>query len=124
GAPELNPHFRELVERARALDVHVMDRCNLTVVEQPGQADLPEFLARHEVEVVASLPCYLEENVDRQRGGGVFEASIRSLQHLNALGYGRSSGRLTWNLVYNPQGPSLPPAQEKLEQDYRRHLGE
>ena len=124
GAPELNAHFRELVERARALDVHVMDRCNLTVIEQPAQEDLPEFLARQEVEVVASLPCYLEQNVDRQRGTGVFEASIRSLKRLNALGYGDASGRLKLNLVYNPQGASLPPAQESLERDYRRHLAE
>ena len=124
GAPELNPHFRELVERARGLGVHVMDRCNLTVLEQPGQEHLPEFLARHEVEVVASLPCYLEANVDRQRGNGVFEASIRALQRLNALGYGRPPGTLRLNLVYNPQGPALPPAQDQLEDDYRRHLGE
>jgi radical SAM/Cys-rich protein len=124
GAPELNPHFRELVERARGIGVHVMDRCNLTVLEQPGQADMPEFLAHHEVEVVASLPCYLEENVDRQRGNGVFEASIRSLRRLNALGYARAGGALRLNLVYNPQGPVLPPAQDKLEADYRRHLRE
>jgi len=121
GAPELNPHFRQLVERARGLGVHVMDRCNLTVLEEPGQEDLAEFLARHDVEVVASLPCYLEENVDRQRGSGVFEASIRSLQRLNSLGYGRR-GTLRLNLVYNPQGPVLPPAQAPLETDYRRHL--
>ena len=122
GAPELNPHFRELVERTRSFGIHVMDRCNLTVMEQPGQEDLPEFLARHGVEVVASLPCYLGENVDRQRGKGVFEASIRSLRRLNALGYGSAAGTLKLNLVYNPQGPVLPPAQDKLEQDYRRHL--
>ena len=121
GAPELNPHFRELVERACSLGVHVMDRCNLTVLEQPGQEDLVEFLARHHVEVVASLPCYLEENVDRQRGSGVFETSIRSLQRLNARGYGRGC-TLRLNLVYNPQGPVLPPAQAPLETDYRRHL--
>jgi radical SAM/Cys-rich protein len=124
GAPELNPNFRALVERARGLGVHVMDRCNLTVIEQPGQNDLPEFLAQHEVEVVASLPCYLEENVDRQRGNGVFEASIRSLRRLNALGYGHARGALRLNLVYNPQGPVLPPAQDTLEADYRRHLCE
>jgi radical SAM/Cys-rich protein len=122
GAPELNPHFRYLVVQARSLGVHVMDRCNLTVMEQPGQEDLAEFLQRHAVEVVASLPCYLEDNVDRQRGKGVFEASIRALQRLNALGYG--GGALRLNLVYNPQGPVLPPSQHALENDYRRHLGE
>ena len=124
GAPELNPHFRELVRRARAIGIRVIDRCNLTIMEQPGQHDLAEFLARHEVEVVASLPCYLEDNVDRQRGKGVFEASIRALKTLNALGYGdRATGRVL-NLVYNPQGPVLPPAQHELEDAYRRHLGE
>jgi radical SAM/Cys-rich protein len=122
GAPELNRHFRDLVERARALGAHVMDRCNLTILEQPGQEDLAQFLARQEVEVIASLPCYLEENVDRQRGKGVFEASVRSLQKLNALGYGKAESPLVLNLVYNPQGPVLPPAQESLERDYRKHL--
>ena len=124
GAPELNPFFRELVTRARALGVHVMDRCNLTIMEQPGQHDLAAFLADHKVEVVASLPCYLEENVDTQRGKGVFEASVRGLQALNALGYAAAGSTLTLNLVYNPQGPVLPPAQESLERDYRRHLDE
>lgn len=122
GAPELNPHFRELVERARALGTHVMDRCNLTILEQPGHEDLASFLAHHAVEVVASLPCYLEENVDRQRGKGVFEQSLRGLEQLNALGYGRGTG-LRLNLVYNPQGPVLPPMQQALERDYREHLG-
>jgi radical SAM/Cys-rich protein len=124
GAPELNPHFRTLVVAARDIGVHVMDRCNLTVLEQPGQADLARFLAAHQVEIVASLPCYLEDNVDRQRGKGVFETSVRCLQQLNALGYGKPGTGLMLNLVYNPQGPVLPPAQDKLEQDYRRHLGE
>ena len=123
GAPELNAHFRELVERARALGTHVMDRCNLTILEQPGQEDLAAFLARHAVEVVASLPCYLELNVDRQRGKGVFEQSLRGLAALNALGYGRGTG-LKLNLVYNPQGAVLPPVQQALERDYRTHLGE
>ena len=123
GAPELNPHFRELVSRARTLGVHVMDRCNLTVMGEPGQEDLAEFLASHDVEVVASLPCYLEDNVDAQRGKGVFDASVRALGRLNALGYGRPDSTLKLNLVYNPQGPVLPPAQEKLEHDYRDHLG-
>jgi radical SAM/Cys-rich protein len=124
GAPELNPHFRTLVVAARDIGVHVMDRCNLTVLEQPGQADLARFLAAHQVEIVASLPCYLEDNVDRQRGKGVFETSVRCLQQLNALGYGKPGTGLMLNLVYNQQGPVLPPAQDKLEQDYRRHLGE
>jgi radical SAM/Cys-rich protein len=124
GAPELNPHFRTLVSTACELGVHVMDRCNLTVLEQPGQQDLAEFLADHRVEIVASLPCYLEENVDRQRGKGVFEASIRCLQRLNALGYGKLESGLKLNLVYNPQGPVLPPAQGPLEGDYHRHLSE
>jgi radical SAM/Cys-rich protein len=119
GAPELNPHFRDLVIRARALGVHVIDRCNLTVLEQPGQEDLADFLAAHAVEVVASLPCYLEHNVERQRGRGVFAASIRSLLKLNRLGYG---AELALNLVYNPQGPVLPPPQCELEADYRNRL--
>jgi len=124
GAPELNPHFRQLVLAARNLGVHVMDRCNLTILQQPGQQDLPEFLAANRVEVVASLPCYLEENVDAQRGKGVFEASIRALRTLNAIGYGRPESGLVLNLVYNPQGATLPPAQDGLELDYRRFLGE
>jgi radical SAM/Cys-rich protein len=124
GAPELNSHFRGLVLAARNLGVHVMDRCNLTILEQPGQEDLAQFLAGNGVEIVASLPCYLEQNVDAQRGKGVFEASVRSLRTLNALGYGREGSGLTLNLVYNPQGPTLPPAQDKLEADYHRHLAE
>jgi radical SAM/Cys-rich protein len=122
GAPELNPHFRALVLAARNLGAHVIDRCNLTVLEQPGQVDTAEFLAANGVEIVASLPCYLEENVDAQRGTGVFEGSIRSLRKLNALGYGRPDSGLALNLVYNPLGPSLPPPQESLEADYHRHL--
>jgi radical SAM/Cys-rich protein len=124
GAPELHPEFRRLVVAARDAGVHVIDRCNLTILEEPGQEDLAEFLARHRVEVVASLPCYLEENVDRQRGNGVFQASLRALRRLNGVGYGRTGGALSLNLVYNPQGPALPPPQEKLEADYRRHLAE
>jgi radical SAM/Cys-rich protein len=124
GAPELNPHFRRLVTAARALGVRVMDRCNLTILEEPGQEDLAEFLAGEQVEIVASMPCYLEDNVDRQRGKGVFEASIRGLKRLNALGYGREGSALVLNLVYNPQGPSLPPPQDALEADYKRVLGE
>jgi radical SAM/Cys-rich protein len=124
GAPELNPHFRELVGSARALGVRVIDRCNLTILEEPGQEGLAEFLADQIVEVVASLPCYTEELVDRQRGKGVYETSIRALRRLNALGYGAEGSRLALNLVYNPQGASLPPAQEKLEADYKQVLGE
>jgi radical SAM/Cys-rich protein len=123
GAPELNAHFRRLVTQARALGVHVMDRCNLTILEQPGQEDLAEFLAAHGVEIVASMPCYLQDNVERQRGKGVFGDSIRGLKRLNALGFGRNPA-LTLNLVYNPQGPALPPAQVELEADYKRVLGE
>ena len=122
GAPELNANFRRLVRGARKLGAKVMDRCNLTVLEQPGQEDLAEFLAANRVEVVASMPCYLEDNVERQRGKGVFDGSIRSLKKLNALGYGRDPA-LTLNLVYNPQGPSLPPPQVSLEADYKRVLG-
>ena len=124
GAPELNPHFRELVERARALGAHVIDRCNLTVLEEAGRDDLADFLAARGVEIVASLPCYTEELVDRQRGKGVYESSIRVLQRLNELGYGAEGSGLALNLVYNPQGPSLPPEQGKLEADYKRVLGE
>jgi radical SAM/Cys-rich protein len=123
GAPELNPHFRRLASAARALDVGVMDRCNLTILEQPGQEDLAQFLARERISIVASMPCYLEHNVDRQRGDGVFQSSIRGLRTLNALGYGREHSGLVLNLVYNPQGATLPPPQEALEADYRRVLG-
>ena len=124
GAPELNANFRRLVTAARAMGVRVMDRCNLTILEVPGQEDLAQFLARERVEIVASMPCYLEDNVDRQRGKGVFDASIRGLERLNALGYGRDETGLVLNLVYNPQGPSLPPPQDALEADYKRVLGE
>jgi radical SAM/Cys-rich protein len=124
GAPELNANFRRLVVSARDMGVRVMDRCNLTILEVEGQEDLAEFLAGQQVEIVASMPCYLEDNVDRQRGKGVFEASIRGLKRLNALGYGRNGSGLVLNLVYNPQGPSLPPPQEALEDDYRRNLRE
>jgi len=123
GAPELNPQFRPLVSRARALGVRVLDRCNLTILTEPSHDDLAAFLASEQVEVVASMPCYLEDNVDRQRGRGVFEKSIRGLLALNAHGYGRTGSGLVLNLVYNPQGPSLPPPQALLEADYRRELG-
>jgi radical SAM/Cys-rich protein len=121
GAPELNPHFRWIVREARALGVKVIDRCNLTILSEPGQEDLGSFLAEQQVEVVASLPCYSAANVDRQRGDGVFERSIAGLRMLNDLGYGQGKG-LVLNLVYNPQGPSLPPPQEALELDYKREL--
>ncbi len=124
GAPELHHKFRDLVARATALGVHVIDRCNLTVLFESGQDGLAKFLAVHKVEVVASLPCYLSENVDRQRGTGVFDKSIAALLQLNALGYGREDSGLKLNLVYNPQGPSLPPDQVALQTDYKRELFE
>jgi radical SAM/Cys-rich protein len=122
GAPELNPHFRDLVQGARALGVTTIDRCNLSILSEPGQQDLAAFLAGQGVEVVASLPCYSMANVDRQRGDGVFERSIAGLRALNALGYGQDGSGLNLNLVYNPQGASLPPAQGPLEADYKREL--
>lgn len=124
GAPELHPGFRGLVRRARALGVEVIDRCNLTILSEPGQEDLAEFLAEQGVQVVASLPCYLEDNVDRQRGTGVFTRSIEGLRRLNALGYGRSGAALQLHLVFNPQGPQLPGEQQQLERDYKRVLAE
>ena len=123
GAPELHPGFRDLVRSARALGVKVIDRCNLTILFEPGQEGLAEFLAEHEVEVVASLPCYSVDNVDRQRGKGVFDKSIAALQRLNALGYGHEGSDRVLNLVYNPQGAVLPPPQPALEADYKRELG-
>ncbi|WP_302175152.1 arsenosugar biosynthesis radical SAM (seleno)protein ArsS [uncultured Hydrogenophaga sp.] len=122
GAPELNVHFRDLVRGARALGVQVIDRCNLTILSEPGQEDLAAFLAEQGVEVTASLPCYSPANVDRQRGDGVFDRSIAGLQQLNALGYGQDHSGLRLNLVYNPQGPVLPPPQGALEADYKREL--
>ncbi len=122
GAPELNAHFRYLVQTARKLGVHVIDRCNLTVLNEIGQEDLAAFLAENQVEVVASMPCYLKGNVDTQRGKGVYISSIEGLQKLNVAGYGNPSTELTLNLMYNPQGPSLPPSQEGLEADYKREL--
>ena len=123
GAPELNPSFRALVEANRRDGRHVIDRCNLTVLFEPGQHDLAEFLAEQQVEIIASLPCYSEENVTAQRGGGVYAKSIRALRKLNALGYGRDGSGLTLNLIYNPVGPNLPPPQPDLEADYKRELG-
>lgn len=127
GAPEMHQDFKRLVRAARALGVKVIDRCNLTILMEDGYEDLAEFLAENQVEIVASLPCYSVDNVDKQRGKGTFDASILGLQKLNALGYGKqSSGKagsgLTLNLVYNPQGASLPPNQQALEADYKREL--
>lgn len=122
GAPELNPGFRHLVLAARSVGVNVIDRCNLTILEEPGQEDLAEFLAHNRVSVTASLPCYTEAKVDYQRGKGVFEKSIRGLLELNALGFGLPGSNLELNLVYNPTGPYLAPAQAELEQAYRDEL--
>lgn len=122
GAPELNPNFRRLVTRSRELGRAVIDRCNLTVLFEPGMESLADFLAAHQVEITASLPCYTVANVDNQRGRGVFEKSIRALQHLNKMGYGRPGSALKLNLVYNPLGASLPADQSCLEADYKRQL--
>lgn len=124
GAPELNPYFRYLVQQAHGLGVRIIDRCNLTILEEPDQEDLATFLAQHGVEITASLPCYLEKNVDQQRGKGVYSASIRGLQKLNHLGYGKEGSGLIINLVYNPIGPYLPPAQQPLEREYKERLHE
>lgn len=122
GAPEMNPHFRWLVSEARALGRRVIDRCNLTILVASGHEDLAEFLAEQQVEIVASLPCYLEKNVDQQRGDRVFQRSLEALRKLNSLGYGQPDSPLQLTLVYNPIGPSLPPHQQRLEADYRREL--
>lgn len=122
GAPEMNPYFRWLVAACRQRGRQVIDRCNLTILVAPGFEDLPEFLAEQRVEIVASLPCYLEENCDRQRGDGVFERSIAALRRLNELGYGREKSGLTLTLVFNPGGPKLPPPQASLEEAYRHEL--
>lgn len=124
GAPEMHDDFRYLVSKARAVGVHVIDRCNLTILFEPGHEDLAEFLAEQQVEVIASMPCYSLENVDKQRGKGVFDKSIAGLQKLNALGYAQPGSNLQLNLVYNPQGPSLPPNQQTLEADFKRELRE
>lgn len=124
GAPELNPYFRQLVAFARGRGLEVIDRCNLSVLFEDGQADTVDFLAQNKVKVVASLPCYLESNVDRQRGEGVFNKSIEALQWLNRAGYGKPDTNLVLDLVYNPQGASLPPSQQELEVAYKDFLSE
>lgn len=122
GAPELNQHFKYLVTQARKLGVHVIDRCNLTILNEPGNEDLAQFLADSKVEVVASMPCYLEENVDNQRGKGVYQSSIKAIKTLNKLGYGKENSGLQLNLMFNPAGPTLPPSQDALEADYKKEL--
>ncbi len=122
GAPELHSQFRNLVSFAKNNHIHVVDRCNLTILSEPDMDDLAQFLAKNKVEIIASLPCYEAKNVDAQRGKGVFEKSIYGLKLLNSLGYGKSDNNLVLNLVYNPQGPSLPPSQEELESDYKNQL--
>ncbi|WP_447971841.1 arsenosugar biosynthesis radical SAM (seleno)protein ArsS [Nitrospira sp. M1] len=122
GAPEMNPHFEYFVTECRKLDRKVIDRCNLTVFFVKGKGHLPQFLAEHHVEIIASLPCYIEDNVDEQRGKGVFDRSITALQQLNTLGYGREGSNLHLHLVYNPLGPNLPPSQTELEVDYKKEL--
>ena len=124
GAPEMNPLFRDLVVAARDLGITVIDRCNLTILLEPGFEGTAEFLAENEVQIVASLPCYMEDNVDGQRGKGVYQKSMQALKQLNRLGYGKADGKLTLTLVYNPTGPYLPPPQESLEQDYKKFLAE
>jgi radical SAM/Cys-rich protein len=124
GAPEMNPLFRELVIAARKLGVTVIDRCNLTILMEPGYEGTADFLAENEVQIVASLPCYMEDNVDGQRGKGVYQKSMQALQQLNRLGYGKADSKLTLTLVYNPTGAYLPPPQESLEQDYKQFLAE
>ncbi len=122
GAPELNPYFRYFVRALRDLKKHIIDRCNLTILLEPGQVDTDQFLAENQVEIIASLPCYLKDNVEKQRGKGVFGKSITALKRLNALGYGQDKSGLSLNLVYNPTGPYLPPNQTKLEIEYKHYL--
>lgn len=122
GAPELNPLFRSIVSAARLRDIQVIDRCNLTVLFEPGQENTAAFLAENKVKIVASLPCYIKDNVDKQRGDGTFETSLKALRLLNSLGYAKPDSGLQLDLVFNPQGPNLPPPQQALEQDYKQHL--
>jgi radical SAM/Cys-rich protein len=124
GAPEMNPLFRNLVIAAREIGVTVIDRCNLTILLEPGYEGTAEFLAENEVQIVASLPCYLEDNVDGQRGKGVYQKSMQALRQLNQLGYGQEDGKLGLTLVYNPTGPYLPPPQDSLQRDYKTFLAE
>ncbi len=124
GAPEMNPLFKELVVKAKAMGKKVLDRCNLTILSEPGYRDLTGFLAKNKVEIVASLPCYLEQNVDGQRGKGVYQKSIDGLKMLNQAGYAQADSDLILNLVYNPTGPYLPPAQQQLENDYKKYLSD
>lgn len=124
GAPEMHPRFRDIVQHAREQGLQVIDRCNLTILSEPGYEGLAEFLAEHQVRVSASLPCYSRDNVDKQRGDGVFVRSIEGLQMLNRLGYGQPGSDLELNLVFNPQGPTLPPPQAALQADYKSHLAE
>ncbi|MGK5092101.1 arsenosugar biosynthesis radical SAM (seleno)protein ArsS [Deltaproteobacteria bacterium TL4] len=124
GAPEMNPYFRKLVQAASELEKQIIDRCNLTILLEPGNENLVSFLADHHVDLIASLPCYLEKNVDSQRGDGVFNQSIQALKQLNQRGYGKANTDLNLNLVYNPAGPSLPPPQKSLELDYKHQLKE
>lgn len=124
GAPELNPNFKYLIVEGRQRGLRVIDRCNLTIFYETGMGELPEFFAKNQVEVVASLPCYQKENVDKQRGKGTFDASIQALRRLNALGYGKENTGLILNLAYNPVGAHLPPSQSKLEADYKKKLWE
>jgi len=123
GAPELNPNFHWLVEQSRRLGRQVIDRCNLTIFFEPGMEELPEFLRAHEVHIIASLPCYQAENVEKQRGRGAFDKSIEALKRLNALGYGRPTSSLKLDLAYNPVGAFLPPPQARLEAKYKEELG-
>lgn len=122
GAPEMNPNFKYLVTAAKALNIEVIDRCNLTILEEDDQKGLLDFLVENQVHVVASMPCYIEDNVDAQRGKGVFSDSIKVLKKMNSAGYGKPGSHLQLDLVYNPQGASLPPSQCELEKDYHREL--
>jgi len=122
GAPEMNPHFKYFVIQARAKGLRVIDRCNLVILQEPGYEDLADFLAEQGVDISASLPCYIEDNVDKQRGNGVFQQSLTALKQLNGLGYGQTDTGLKLDLVFNPQGINLPPAQQALEASYKTHL--
>ena len=124
GAPELNPNFKYLIRGLASLDKNIINRCNLTVLHEEGQEDTAKFLADHNVQIMASLPCYMEENVDFQRGNDVFKKSISSLKELNKLGYGKEESGLILNLVFNPRQGVLPPPQADLESDYKKYLKE